>query len=105
MLKYHDETGVACQKVYFLGQLGNPYDPSFHGFKSYYVVAMFFKEPIPMHILCILGLVWIWRNRSYPEFLTGEAMLLLAACILRGSPCSEEPRSVSGISFRLWPSK
>jgi hypothetical protein len=30
--------------------------PSFHNFASYYAVAMFFKEPIALHILGALGL-------------------------------------------------
>jgi len=82
MLKYHDDSGLTYGKIYLLGKLGNPYDPQFHGFKSYYAVAMFFKEPIPIQILFILGLVWICRNRGYLEFFTGEATLLLAAFLL-----------------------
>jgi hypothetical protein len=82
MLKYHDDSGLTYGKIYLLGQLADPYDPHFHGFKSYYAVAMFFKEPIPLQILCFLGLVWIWRNRRYRDLLTGEGLLLVAAIVL-----------------------
>jgi 4-amino-4-deoxy-L-arabinose transferase-like glycosyltransferase len=82
MLKYHDDSGLTYGKIYLLGKMRDPYDPHFHSFKSYYAVAMFFKEPIPLQILCLLGLVWIWRNRSYREFLTAEGVLLVGAILL-----------------------
>lgn len=82
MLKYDDDSGLTYGKIYLLGELRDPLDPSFHNFKLYYVVAMFFKEPIAAQILFCLGLLWIWRNRSYGEFITGEAVLLSAAVLL-----------------------
>jgi hypothetical protein len=82
MLKYHDDSGLTYGKIYLLGEMRDPFDPNFHNFKSYYAVAMFFKEPIPVQILFVLGLVWIWRNRSYGELITGEAVLLSAAAVL-----------------------
>ncbi len=82
MLKYHDDSGLTYGKIYLLGELRDPYDPDFHGFKSYYAVAMFFKEPIPLQILCFLGLLWICKNRSARDFLIGEGPLLMAAVVL-----------------------
>jgi hypothetical protein len=82
MLKYHDESGLTYGKIYLLGELRDPSTPSFRSFKSYYAIAMFFKEPIAIQILFIVGMVWICRNRSYREFITGEAILLLAAALL-----------------------
>ena len=82
MLNYHDDSGLTYGKIYLLGELRDPFDPSFRNFKSYYAVAMFFKEPIAVQILFILGTLWICRNRSYREFITGEGILLSAAVLL-----------------------
>lgn len=82
MMKYHDDSGLTYGKIYLLGEMRDPFDPHFHNFKSYYLVAMFFKEPIATQILFLLGLLWIWRNRSYSEFITGEGVLLGAATLL-----------------------
>jgi Dolichyl-phosphate-mannose-protein mannosyltransferase len=82
MLKYHDESGLTYGKIYLLGELRDPSTPSFRSFKSYYAIAMFFKEPIAIQILFIVGLVWISRNRSYRELITGEGILLSAAILL-----------------------
>lgn len=82
MLKYHDDSGLTYGKIYLLGEMRDPFDPNFHNFKSYYAVALLFKEPIAVQILFVLGLVWIWKNRSYSEFITGEAVLLSAAVLL-----------------------
>src|ERR1051326_5576332 len=82
MLKYHDDSGLTYGKIYLLGELRDPLDPSFHNFKLYYVVAILFKEPIAVQILFCIGLLWIWRNRRYGDFITAEALLLLAAALL-----------------------
>jgi 4-amino-4-deoxy-L-arabinose transferase-like glycosyltransferase len=82
MIKRSEEIGRTFGDVYLLGQLGDPTDPAFHGFKSYYAVAVFYKEPIALQILFFWGLVWIWRNRSLGDFLPGEGLLLTAAAIL-----------------------
>ena len=82
MLKYHDDSGLTYGKIYLLGELRDPFNPNFHNFKSYYAVAWFFKEPISVQVLFLLGLVWICRNRSYREFITGEGVLLSAAALL-----------------------
>jgi hypothetical protein len=65
-----------------LGELRDPSSPAFRGFKSYYAVALFYKEPIALQLLFLWGLVWIWRNRSLGDFLLGEGLLLTAAAIL-----------------------
>ena len=82
MMKDHEQKGNSFGNIYLLGELGNGQDPSFHGFKSYYAVALFFKEPIPLQILFLLSLVWVWKNRSLDDFLFGECLLLAGAAIL-----------------------
>ena len=42
----------------------------------------FFKEPIALQILFVLGLIWLWKNRSPSDFFSGEASLLAASAIL-----------------------
>ncbi len=78
----NEQTGLTFGNIYLLGKLGNRLDPAFRGFKSYYAVAIFFKEPIALQILFLLGLVWVWKRRSLRDFLRGEALLLAAAAIL-----------------------
>lgn len=82
MVKKNEQDGSSFDNIYLLGKLGDHRDPSFRGFKSYYAVALFFKEPIALQILFVLGLVWVWKNRSLSDFLFGEALLLVAAAIL-----------------------
>jgi hypothetical protein len=68
-------------KVYLLGNLRRIADPDFHGFKSYTIVAWFFKEPIPLQILFVWGLIFV-ANRRRKDFLFNEGMLLAAAGVL-----------------------
>jgi hypothetical protein len=79
----HDEkVGLTFGNIYLLGELGNATDESFHGFKSYYAVALFFKEPIALMILSLWGVVWICKHRSFLNFVTGEGLLLAPAAIV-----------------------
>ena len=64
MMKYSDDMGITYGNIYLLGQLRSVHDPQFHNFKSYYAVALFFKEPIALQILFFLGLIWICQNRG-----------------------------------------
>ena len=82
MMMFSEENGLTYGRVYLLGELRSANDPQFHGFKSYYAIAWFFKEPIALQILFIAGVVWTWKNRSSVQFLTGEGLLLTAAAIL-----------------------
>jgi len=82
MTKYAEDNGWVFGNVYLLGKLGDTRSQSFHGFKSYYAVALFFKEPIALQILFFLGLFWVWKHRSRPDFLLGEGLLLTAAATL-----------------------
>jgi 4-amino-4-deoxy-L-arabinose transferase-like glycosyltransferase len=82
MTKRSEETGRSYGNVYLLGQLRHPADPSFRPFKSYYVVAWFYKVPIGLQILFFLGLFWIARNRTLDDFVCGEASLLMTAAAL-----------------------
>ena len=82
MMKNNEQTGETFGNIYLLGQLRNSLDPSFRGFKSYYLVALFFKEPIALQILFLLGLVWVWKKRSFSNFFFQEALLLAAAALL-----------------------
>jgi hypothetical protein len=79
MMKFNETTGVSFGNVYLLGELRSVSDPQFHSFRTYYLVAWFFKEPIALQILFALGLLGIMRNRTRDEFLRGEALLLVAA--------------------------
>jgi hypothetical protein len=76
-----DKTGSTFGNVYLLGELRSVTDRSFHGFKSYYLVAWFFKEPIPLQILFIWGIVYICIHRR-EDFLFNEGLLLTAAAAL-----------------------
>jgi 4-amino-4-deoxy-L-arabinose transferase-like glycosyltransferase len=79
MMMFSEENGLTYGRVYLLGELRSTDDPQFHGFKSYYAVAWFFKEPIALQILFFVGLAWIWKNRTSSQFLLGEGLLLVAA--------------------------
>jgi hypothetical protein len=82
MMKDHEQKGNSSGNVYLLGELGYVRDPTFHGFKSYYVVALFFKEAIPLQVLFALGILWTWKNRGLYEFLLGEGLLFGTIAIL-----------------------
>jgi 4-amino-4-deoxy-L-arabinose transferase-like glycosyltransferase len=82
MTKHNEETGQSFGNIYLMGQLRDSTDPSFRGFKSYYAVAIFFKEPIALQILFLCGLFWAWENRSLSDFLFAEGLLLTEAAIL-----------------------
>lgn len=82
MMKYREETGDGMGNVYLLGNLGDTHSQEFNGFKSYYVVAWFYKEPIALQLLFLFGLAWIWKNRSLDDFVFGEGLLLAAAAVL-----------------------
>jgi hypothetical protein len=80
--RHNEQTGRSFGNIYLLGELGDSQSEKFHGFKSYYAVALFFKEPIALQVLFLWGLVWIWKNRRLEDFLFGEGLLLAAAAIL-----------------------
>jgi 4-amino-4-deoxy-L-arabinose transferase-like glycosyltransferase len=82
MTEYNEKNGRSYGNIYLLGELGYATDETFHGFKSYYAVALFYKEPIALQILFLWGLVWIWKHRNFEEFLFGEGLLLAAAGLL-----------------------
>jgi hypothetical protein len=82
MMKYHETTGATFGNPYLLGEVRSISDPQFHGFKSYYAVALFFKEPIALQILVLWGLFWIWRHRTRQEVLHGEGVLMVAGVVL-----------------------
>jgi 4-amino-4-deoxy-L-arabinose transferase-like glycosyltransferase len=76
-----DETGSTWGNVYLLGELRRPGTPGFRNFKSYFLVAWFFKEPIPLQILFVWGVVLIVRHRSR-DFLFSEGLILATAAVL-----------------------
>jgi len=82
MMKVDEETGRTFGNVYLLGKLGDTTNPAFHGFKSYYAVVFFYKEPIALQILFLIGLVWICRHRKLHDFIVGEGPLVMTATIL-----------------------
>jgi hypothetical protein len=82
LMKYCDDIRVTFGNIYLLSGLHRVQDPAFRNFKSYYLVAMFFKEPIALQILFALGILWICRNHDWDDFLAGEGLLLAAAVAL-----------------------
>lgn len=80
--KHNEQTGESFGNVYLLGHLRYAKDETFHGFKSYYAVALFYKEPIALEILFLIGLCWIYKNRKLDDILVGEGLLLAAATLL-----------------------
>jgi len=82
MVKFAEATGNNVANIYLLGEVRDPADPLFHGFKSYYAVALFFKEPIALQILVIWGLFWIFKHRTWQDARRGEGLLLAAGGVL-----------------------
>lgn len=82
MAKYDEQGGRTFGNIYLLGETRDTTNPAVHGFKSYYLVAYFYKEPIALQILFLWGLVWAWRNRPPADFLLGEGLLLLSVGVL-----------------------
>jgi hypothetical protein len=82
MMKYCDDAGLTYGNIYMLGELQRIHDPAFHKFKSYYLVAWFFKEPIALQILFVIGLFVVLRKRAWKDFAVGEGPLLTAAITL-----------------------
>jgi 4-amino-4-deoxy-L-arabinose transferase-like glycosyltransferase len=76
-----EKTGAAYGNIYLLGELRNMTDPAFRGFRSYYVVAWLFKEPIPLQILFIWGVAYTAVRRR-KDFALNEGLLLTAAGVL-----------------------
>jgi len=79
MVAYHEAHGTNYGNIYLLGQLRSGRDPAFHGFKSYYAIASFFKEPIALQVLFLLGLLKLRKRRAFADFVLGEGLLLAAA--------------------------
>ena len=82
LMKRDEDTGFTFGYIYLRGELRDPSSQSFRPFKSYYAVAWFYKEPIPLQILFLWGLVWVFGNRRFADWITGEGLLLTAAAIL-----------------------
>lgn len=82
MARHNDEVGATYGNIYLLGSLQSNTDPNFHGFKSYYLIAWLIKEPIPLQILFIWGLVKVGRRRTEDSFVFREGLLLASAGVL-----------------------
>jgi hypothetical protein len=82
LMKQDEQAGIGYGKIYLLGELRDPAEPSSRGFKSYYTVAYFYKEPIALQILFVCGLIWILRHRKWKGVVVGEGLLLIAAAVL-----------------------
>ena len=81
MMRMNEQTGQSFANIYLLGQVRRALDPTVSGFKSYYLVAFFYKVPIGLQLLMALGLWNIWESRHRREALAGEAPLIVAAAI------------------------
>jgi hypothetical protein len=82
LMEVNEQKRSTFGNIYLLGKLGAATNPSFRGFKSYYAVAYFYKVPIALQILVLIGIVWVCRHRKLNDFITGEAPLVIAATIL-----------------------
>jgi 4-amino-4-deoxy-L-arabinose transferase-like glycosyltransferase len=82
MASHDEKVGLTFGNIYLLGELGDATDESFHGFKSYYAAALFFKEPIALLVLFLCGIIWICRNRFFLGFVCAEGLLLAPAAIV-----------------------
>ena len=82
MAQRHDETGVTYGNVYLQGALRSVNGPGSHGFRDYYLVVWLVKEPIPLQILFIWGLIQICRRRRNGGFLFSECLLLVSSGVL-----------------------
>jgi hypothetical protein len=87
-LQGYDMTGfdnahaVTFDNLTLLGEVrGNQLARS-DGFSSYYLIAYGLKEPIGMQILLLLGVLWIFSHRRFPDFLVAEGPLFLTAAVL-----------------------
>src|SRR4029077_7763782 len=79
LMKFNEAHGTTYGNVYLLGELRSVTDPLFDGFKSYYAVAVAFKEPIALQVLVVWGLLGIRKKRSVEDILWGEGLLIAAA--------------------------
>ena len=82
MMRADEAVGRTFGNIYLLGQVRDTSNPLVRGFKSYYAVTYFYKEPIAVQILFVWGLVWVFRKRKLQGFVTGEGLLLVTAAIL-----------------------
>jgi 4-amino-4-deoxy-L-arabinose transferase-like glycosyltransferase len=82
MMVHDEQNGSTFGGIYLLGELRDPGSPGSRPFKSYYATLFLFKEPIPLQILFVWGLVWVWKTRRRRPSHSGEVMLLLAAAFL-----------------------
>jgi hypothetical protein len=82
MMKFNETHGTTYGNVYLLGELRSASDPLVRGFKSYYAVALVFKEPIALQVLVVLGLLGIRKKRSVEDIVWGEGLLIAAASAL-----------------------
>jgi hypothetical protein len=72
--KTHEEDGSSFGNIYLLGQLHKTSEGGPVPFRSYYLVAYVFKEPIVFPLLFLAGLVCALRR---PDFLKREWFLLV----------------------------
>ena len=82
MMVHDERTGSTFGDIYLLGELRDPGTPGSRPFKSYYATLFLFKEPIPLQILFVWGLVCVWKRRGHRASHSGEVMLLAAAVFL-----------------------
>ena len=79
LMRLEEQTGGTVGNIYLLGKIGEVTNPAFRGFKSYYAVVYFYKEPIALQILFLIGIVWICRRRKFNDFIVREGPLVIAA--------------------------
>lgn len=78
----NNKSGVTFGNIVLLNRVRGPKLHRSNGFPSYFLIAWLVKEPIGMQILLLVGLVWIFRNRSSEELLAGEGLLMATAVVV-----------------------
>jgi hypothetical protein len=74
--KYREETGKGFGSMYLFGKL-RPVG----GFKGYYFFAYLYKEPIAIHFLIVLALIFYVRNRRRYSFMRNELFLAIPVIV------------------------
>lgn len=75
---YKRESGFGSGPTYLRGELGIE-NSHLKGFKSYFIVAFFYKVPVATQVLLLLAVITLFRRRKRAHFWQNEAFLLVPA--------------------------
>jgi 4-amino-4-deoxy-L-arabinose transferase-like glycosyltransferase len=77
LVRFHEQTGKSFGNIYLLGEVRSLKGVESKGFKSYFLFAFLFKEPIAIQILLLLAIfdyILLWKRYT---FVDNELFLLL----------------------------